>query len=48
MEEVIAHAGWKVLMVVDYNSALIVGHPQVILGWQLRPYPIHYYYFVNY
>jgi hypothetical protein len=42
-------AGHKVLMVVDYNSALIVGDPQVTLGWQLSPHPIHYYYYyVNY
>jgi len=35
------HAGYKVLMEVDNNSALIAGHPERILGQQLRPQPIH-------
>ncbi len=34
------HAGHKVLMEVDDNSALIVGEPQGILGQHLKPHPI--------
>jgi hypothetical protein len=35
MEEIMVHAGHKVQMEVDDNSALIVGDPQGILGEQL-------------
>jgi hypothetical protein len=35
------HAGSKVFVNVDDNSALIVGDPQGILGLQLRPQPMH-------
>ncbi len=41
MEEVTVHAGSKVLVNVDDNSALIFVDPQGILGLQLRPQPMH-------
>jgi len=34
-------------MTVDANSALIVGDPQGILSWQLRPHNYFCYYDVN-
>jgi hypothetical protein len=40
LEEVVARSGHEVLMEVDYNSALMVGNPQRILGQQLKPHPI--------
>ncbi len=36
LKEVAVHAGLKVLMKVENNSAMIVGNPQGILGQQLR------------
>ncbi len=42
LEEVAVHAGHKVLMKVDDNSALSVGDQQGISGQQLRPHPTHF------
>ncbi len=42
LEEVSVHAGSKVLMEVNDNSALIVDDPQRILDQQLRPHQIHF------
>ncbi len=41
------HAGSKVLIIIDDNSALIVGDPQGILGLQLRLQPMHLLYNSN-
>ncbi len=41
MEVFALRAGHKVLADVDVNIAQIVGDPRGILGWQLRPHPIH-------
>ncbi len=41
LEEVAVCVGRKVLVEVDSKSVPIVGNPQGILGWQVRPYPIH-------
>jgi hypothetical protein len=40
LEEVVDHSGFKVLLEDDYNSTLVVGIQQGILGQQLRPQPI--------
>jgi hypothetical protein len=40
-EEVIVHAGLKVLMEVDDSISLIIGNLQEILGQQLRPRQSH-------
>ncbi len=40
-KEVTVCAGHEVLVEVVYNSAMIVGKPQVILGQQLRPHSMY-------
>jgi hypothetical protein len=45
MGEVALRSSHEVLVENDVSSALIVGDPQRILGQQLRPHLIKYYYY---
>ncbi len=40
LEEVAVCVGRNILVEVVGKSVLIVGNPQRILDWQVRPYPI--------
>ncbi len=41
-EDVDMHADHRLLMEVNFNSAMIVSYQQGILDQQLRPHSIHY------